>query len=34
MTNGQTKDSNLPHGLVRKVLNNSENGQKKGMVSS
>ncbi|XP_065081724.1 ATP-binding cassette subfamily G member 4-like isoform X2 [Ochlerotatus camptorhynchus] len=28
MTNGQTKDSNL-----RKVLNNSENGQKKGMVS-
>ncbi|XP_053697469.1 ATP-binding cassette subfamily G member 4-like isoform X2 [Sabethes cyaneus] len=33
MTNGQTKDSNLPHGLVRKVLNNSENGQKKGMVS-
>ncbi|XP_058823806.1 ATP-binding cassette sub-family G member 1-like [Topomyia yanbarensis] len=33
MTNGQTKDSNLSHGLVRKVLNNSENGQKKGMVS-
>lgn len=28
MTNGQTKDSNL-----RKVLNNSENGQKKGMAS-
>ncbi|XP_055602017.1 ATP-binding cassette sub-family G member 1-like isoform X1 [Uranotaenia lowii] len=33
LTNGQTKDSNLPHGLVRKVLNNSENGQKKGMVA-
>ncbi|XP_062559674.1 ATP-binding cassette subfamily G member 4 isoform X2 [Armigeres subalbatus] len=28
MTNGQTKDSNL-----RKVLNNCENGQKKGMAS-
>uniref|UniRef100_A0A182Q2X2 ABC transporter domain-containing protein n=1 Tax=Anopheles farauti TaxID=69004 RepID=A0A182Q2X2_9DIPT len=34
MTNGQTKDSNLAHGLVRKVLNNSDgNGQKKPMVS-
>ncbi|XP_058455063.1 ATP-binding cassette subfamily G member 4 isoform X2 [Malaya genurostris] len=33
MTNGQTKESNLTHGLVRKVLNSSENGQKKGMVS-
>lgn len=35
MTNGQTKDSNLAHGLVRKVLNSSDgNGQKKPMVSS
>ncbi|XP_049535189.1 ATP-binding cassette sub-family G member 1-like isoform X2 [Anopheles darlingi] len=34
MTNGQTKDSNLAHGLVRKVLNSSDgNGQKKPMVS-
>uniref|UniRef100_A0A182PKC9 ABC transporter domain-containing protein n=1 Tax=Anopheles epiroticus TaxID=199890 RepID=A0A182PKC9_9DIPT len=34
MTNGQTKESNLAHGLVRKVLNNSDgNGQKKPMVS-
>ncbi|XP_055637099.1 ATP-binding cassette subfamily G member 4-like isoform X1 [Toxorhynchites rutilus septentrionalis] len=33
ITNGQSKDANFPHGLVRKVLNSSENGQKKSMVS-